>query len=225
MRLVAFMQYLRVLLVALVASLVARFFTPGVAEGPNPWLIAAPPVDWPAFGLTCALLVSCAWAGQRLRIPAGPMLLPLIAGASLQDFGLMTLELPRPLLVICYAVLGWSIGLRFTRAILVHAFKALPAVLASTLALLAICGGFGVALAHYAHVDAMTAYLATSPGGMDAIAIIAASTKIDMPFVMSLQTARILLVILIGPALARLVAGHEKASDRGQEATSSRGIE
>ena len=95
MRLVAFMQYLRVLLVALVASLIARFFTPGVADGPGPWLAAAPPLDWPAFALTCALLVSCAWLGQRLRIPAGPMLLPLIVGASLQDFGLMTLELPR----------------------------------------------------------------------------------------------------------------------------------
>ncbi len=209
MRLVAFMQYLRVLLVALVASLVARFVAPGA--GSSPWLAASAPVDWVNFGLTCALLVSAGWAGHRLRIPAGPLLLPLAAGAAVQDFGQMTLELPRFLLAACYAVLGWSIGLRFTRAILQHAFKALPAILASTLALIAICGGFGVLLSRYAHIDAMSAYLATSPGGMDAVAIIAASTKVDMPFVMALQTARILLVILIGPSLARLVADRTAA--------------
>jgi uncharacterized protein len=212
MRLVAFMQYLRVLLVALVASLVARFFAPGGGAA-SPLLAAAAPVDWTNFGLTCALLVSTCWAGHRLRIPAGPMLLPLAAGATLQDFGLLTLELPRFLLAACYAVLGWSIGLRFTRAILRHAFKALPAILASTLALIGLCGGFGVVLAHYAHIDALSAYLATSPGGMDAVAIIAASTKVDMPFVMALQTARILLVILIGPSLARLVADRSAAPE------------
>jgi hypothetical protein len=212
MRLVAFMQYLRVLLVALIASIVARVVTPGGGT-PSPWLATAAPIDWTHAGPTFALLVVSGWAGHRLRIPAGPMLAPLFVAATVQNCGLMMLELPRFLLIACYAVLGWSIGLRFTRAILRHALRALPAVLASSLALIAICGGFGFVLAHIARVDAMTAYLATSPGGMDAIAIIAASTKIDTPFVMALQTARILLVVLIGPALARMLA------DRAQKAT------
>jgi membrane AbrB-like protein len=204
MRLVAFMQYLRVLLVALAASLVARFFGPGVdAAAPA---MAELPVDWPAFGLTCLLLLGASWAGRILRIPAGPLLAPLIAGALAQDFGLMAIELPRPVLALSYALLGWTIGVRFTRDILLHALKSLPIVLASVLALLAVCGGFGVMLARLAHVDPMTAYLATSPGGLDAVAIIAASSKLDMPFVMALQTARILLVILIGPSVARFVA-------------------
>jgi membrane AbrB-like protein len=218
MRLVAFMQYLRVLLVALIASLIARFFTLGGAPPPASWFTtAASPVHWPAFGLTLALLVACAWAARRLRLPAGPLLLPLVVGAALQDFGLFTLELPREFLGLSYGILGWSIGLRFSRDILLHAFKSLPAILGSTLLLLALCGGFGVLLGHYAHVDAMTAYLATSPGGLDAVAIIAASTKLDMPFVMALQTARILLVILIGPTLARLLADWSASADAGIE--------
>jgi len=44
------------------------------------------------------------------------------------------------------------------------------------------------------------------PGGADSIAIIAASSKVDLPFVMAMQTARFLLVLLVGPSLARLVA-------------------
>ena len=53
----------------------------------------------------------------------------------------------------------------------------------------------------------LTAYLATSPGGADSVAIIAASSShVDVPFVMAMQMARFILVLLVGPALARAVA-------------------
>ena len=42
---------------------------------------------------------------------------------------------------------------------------------------------------------------------MDSIAIIAASSNnVDLEFVMALQTARLFLVIFIGPVLARMIA-------------------
>ncbi|MGP0104636.1 AbrB family transcriptional regulator [Rhodoblastus sp.] len=41
---------------------------------------------------------------------------------------------------------------------------------------------------------------------MDAVAIIAVSAKLDLPFVMALQTARVLMVIFFGPALARFLS-------------------
>jgi membrane AbrB-like protein len=159
-----------------------------------------------AFAETCVLLAVCAGINRLWRVPAGALLLPLVLGAGLQDAGLLTIELPRPLLAVSYAILGWSIGLRFDRAILAHALRSLPAVIASVTALLAVCGGFAWALARYAGIDPMTAYLATSPGGVDAIAIIASATKVDMPFIMALQTARLILVILLGPRLARMLA-------------------
>ena len=58
----------------------------------------------------------------------------------------------------------------------------------------------------FAGIDPLTAYLATSPGGADSVAIIAASSHVDVPFVMALQTGRFLVVLLIGPRLARFVA-------------------
>jgi uncharacterized membrane protein AbrB (regulator of aidB expression) len=62
-------------------------------------------------------------------------------------------------------------------------------------------------LVEVAGIDPLTAYLATSPGGVDSAAIIATSSKVDLPFVMSMQTARLLIVLCIGPALSRRVAG------------------
>jgi uncharacterized protein len=106
----------------------------------------------------------------------------------------------------CYAVVGWIIGLRFTREIVVYAARMLPRITTSILMLIIVCGGLAWVLHLALGTDMLTAYLATSPGGADSIAIIAASSKVDLPFVMAMQTARFLLVILIGPSLARMVA-------------------
>lgn len=207
MRLVAFMQYLRVLLVALVASLIARFLAPGAGAGAGALAGFFVPVAWPAFAATLAALLGAAFLAHRLRIPAGPLLAPLILGALLQNSGLLTLELPRSFLVLNYALLGWSVGQRFSRALLLHAAKALPATLISVAALIALCAGLSALLVILVHLDPMTAYLAMSPGGIDAVAIIAVSAKLDLPFIMALQTARVLMVILIGPAMARFLSG------------------
>jgi hypothetical protein len=106
----------------------------------------------------------------------------------------------------CYIVVGWIIGLRFTRETVLHAARQLPRVAATILTLILLCGGLAWVLHLALGTDMLTAYLATSPGGADSIAIIAASSKVDLPFVMAMQSARFLLVLLIGPSLARLVA-------------------
>jgi hypothetical protein len=51
-----------------------------------------------------------------------------------------------------------------------------------------------------AHVDALTAYLVTSPGCLDSVAIIAASTlQVDLSFVLAFQSVRLLLAIALAP--------------------------
>jgi membrane AbrB-like protein len=134
------------------------------------------------------------------------MLFALAAAAAMQNLGIMKVELPPWLLAPAYCIVGWSVGARFNRPILIHAARALPTLAAAILCLIAVCGGLAAALAYFAHVDALTAYLAMSPGGADTVAIIAASTKVDMPFIMAMQMARLLLILFAGPAIARIVA-------------------
>ena len=205
-RLVALMQYLRVLLVGVVATTVTRLCVPVHADAPLHLIPASPPLHARAFGETLALALVGAWIGRKARIPAGPFLLPMFAGVALQGFGLLQIELPWWLLAIAYATVGWSIGLRFTREMLRHAASLLPRVLGGILVLVAICGAFACVLARVAHVDALTAYLATSPGGADTVAIIASSSPVDVPFVMAMQSARFILVAFCGPFIARFVA-------------------
>lgn len=204
-RLVAFMQYLRVMMVTLGAAVVARIWvdTSGV-EIPRVWF---PAIEWPAFGATIALAVGGALLGRLLRLPT-PYLLGAMILAGIAHVGFdVPLQLPQWLLAACYALVGWSIGLNFTPAILRHAARTLPRIALSIIVLMAFCGLLAWLLVETMRVDPLTAYLATSPGGMDSVAIIAAAShQVDLSFVMALQAARFLMVLVLGPTIARLVA-------------------
>jgi membrane AbrB-like protein len=205
-RLVAFMQYLRVVFVAIAGSLIARFWC-HVSNSATAAVIWFSQIHWPAFAETLLFIGGCIFVGRKSRIPAGGILVPLVLGAILKDTGILNLELPPWFLAMSYALLGWNIGLRFTRNILVHAARALPQITLSVLLLMTFCGGMAWLLVEIAGIDPLTAYLATSPGGVDTAAIIGATSKVDLPFVMSMQTARLLLVLFIGPVLSRRLAG------------------
>ncbi len=204
-RLVAFMQYFRVVMVAIAASVLARFVVHAHGTGAAPVLWFAEP-HWIPLGETIAIGLIGGIVGRLLKIPAGVMLVPMFSGAILHGAGLVTIELPPWLLAISYVFLGWNIGMGFTRDILAHAVRVLPQIVFAILTLMLICGGLAFVLVRLVGIDPLTAYLATSPGGMDSAAIIGASTKVDLSFVMALQTVRFMVVILVGPAVSRFVA-------------------
>jgi membrane AbrB-like protein len=204
-RLVALMQYLRVVMVAGVAALVAKMFgvSTSQASGGIVWF---PAIAWLPLVETLALAIAGPLIARVLRIPAGAFLVPLVLGIMLTHFGWMTIELPPWLLAASYALVGWNVGLRFTRPLLIHAAKALPRIIACTLILIALCGAVALMLVWGAGVDPLTAYLATSPGGSDSIAIIAASTNVDVSFVMAMQTVRMIAVLFLAPILTKFIA-------------------
>jgi len=204
-RLVAFMQYSRVLLVALAAAFVARFWvgSEGTRIPGAPWLAT---VHWGNVATVLALAVLSQQLARLLRLQAWALLGPMTVLSGLHAAGWLTIDLPRWLLAAAYALIGWQIGLGFRRDALLHATKALPVIIGAALSLIAFCALVAWGLMRVAHVDALTAYLATSPGGLDSVAIIAASTsQVNLPFVLALQSVRLLLVIALAPPLTRLV--------------------
>ena len=56
----------------------------------------------------------------------------MVLATDLQDAAGLHVELPRSLLAVSYVLVGWPIGLRFTRDVLSPAVHALPRVLGST---------------------------------------------------------------------------------------------
>jgi hypothetical protein len=205
-RLVAFMQYLRVLFVASAASIVARLWIGHDAAAASAVPDLFPALDGRGFALTLAIVVGSAVVGLVSRLPSGAMLGPLFAAAILHGSGTVEFVFPPWLMTVAYAGLGWTFGLQFTRAALDHAARALPWIVLSILVLMGASAGMAVVLVKTLGVDPLTAFLATSPGGMDTVAIVAAASPVDISFVMALQAMRFFLLILIGPTLSKWVA-------------------
>lgn len=209
-RLVAVMQYLRVGMVAGGASLVARFWVgaPEIASAPTPWFPA------PDRGLLDALLLMAVGVvlTRITRMAAGTFLIPLLLGAFANGMGWLSPVTPEWMMALAYAVIGWAIGLRFSRDILRHTARALPRLAVSILLLMGLCGLMAAALVVFAGIDPLTAYLATSPGGADSVAVIAAASDVDMAFVMAMQTLRFIVVLATGPMIARFVAARVDAA-------------
>ncbi len=201
MRLVALMQYMRVACCALSTTLAAWCLghTGAALDHTSWWEISS----WPGLVVTVALTVVSPLLGVRFRIPGGALVLPLILGMAIKITGVIPIVLPQWLLALSYAVLGWGIGFRFTPKVLRHAARLFPYILGAIIILILANGVFGIVLMHWAKVDFLTAFLSTSPGGADSVAIIAASTNVNLPFVMAMQVSRFLMVLLAGPLLAQ----------------------
>ncbi len=205
-RLVAVMHKVRTLIVVALAAIVASLSAPHVvaagAAVKTGWF---PPVAWGWLLVTLTLAVGSAFFASWLRVFTGPMLVAMGVAVVLQGVGWIKIELPPWLLAVAYAIVGWTVGLGFTLPIIWYALRSLPLIIASTVALILYCGALGAVLVAVGGIDPLTAYLATSPGGADSIAIIAASTTVDMRFVMAMQITRLVVVMLIAPAFSRWV--------------------
>jgi uncharacterized protein len=201
-RIVAFMQYLRVTVVVLSASVVSRALLPAGAHPAAAGTTANDPV---ALLETVAVAAAGWWGATALKIPAGGLLGPMLLGAVLQATGTVRLAVPAPVLDAAYVAIGLAIGLLYTRATVRYVLRVLPQLLAATGVLLALCALSGALLVATVHVDALTAYLATTPGGLDSVTVIALGSGANVPLVLAVQTLRIFVVVLSGPSVAKLI--------------------
>lgn len=204
-RLVAVMVYVRVVMVAALASVVALVFTGHLSRPPmiDTWTLA---IDPSALALTAAIAAAGILIGHWSKLPAGALLCTMAIGAVLNLSDIARVSPPRLIMIPAYMVIGWRIGLGFTRETLSTTARALPRLVLASAVLLAFGGAMAWLLVRFAGVDPLTAYLATSPGGMDAVAVIASTSAANAPFVMALQVVRFLMVMIAGPALARYLA-------------------
>jgi hypothetical protein len=203
-RLVAVMQYLRVLVVVVLTPvLVALAF--GHPHGSDP---GATPSGAPLFGtatdwlLMLAALAIGALVAIATRIPAGSLLAPMVVAAVLTlvvgDF-----QVPEIVREPAFAAIGLQVGLRFTPSLVRAAGRLLVPTLLCIVGLLVACFGLALALAATTDASLLDAYLATTPGGLYAVLAAAFGTGADTTFVIAVQTLRLFVMILLAPLVVR----------------------
>ncbi|GAA1910285.1 AbrB family transcriptional regulator [Nocardioides lentus] len=209
-RVVAVVQYLRVLLILVVMPAVALTL-PGAGAGADTGP-ASGPTDLGGDLLFVLLAVGGGLLLHRLRpVSAGGLLLPLAVAAVVAASGLLgTVAVPVWLQWPAYALIGVQVGLRFTRDSLRAITRMVPVVLGLILGLVLACAAMGALLVLTTDVDPLTAYLATTPGGLFAVLATAVDGDADATYVLTLQVVRLLAILLLMPFLARWLARHPR---------------
>ncbi len=205
-RLVAFIQYVRVAEVVLVATVVSHFLA-GDITGVGPHVGSADPL---AMAVTIAIACLAIPAARIRWMPAAPILVAITAGSALQLNGAVQVSIPNWLLLGANITLGIQIGLLFTRQTIEYVTRIIPPIVVSSAVLILISAIAAYGVSQVMHVDQLTAFLATAPGSIDMIAIIAMTNHANVSFVLAHQVTRLLLVVLIGPILARRVTRQVK---------------
>jgi uncharacterized protein len=210
-RLVAFMQYARLVIVIVSISVLARAIGP---EGESVQQALTGSGDDTPLAARYALAVLVAglggWLGVRFNLPAGALVGAMLVGMIPGLLSIGPLAWPPFVLNGAYLLLGSRVGSRFDRAILRRLWALLPFVLGFVVGLIVVCAGIGWALHEATSLDLLTALLATSPGGIDAATIAALDTGANVTMVVSIQMARLLLMVLAGPFIVRRLVARSR---------------
>jgi hypothetical protein len=205
-RVVAFMQYLRVLVVVLITPLILAIGFPGHHGGPAAGLsMLGEPRDW-------LLSIGVALGGVAIarftRIPAGTLLAPLVlAAAVVLTIPGAEFTVPQLLAQSAFALIGLRVGLRFTMETVRLLGRVLVPVLLSIAVLLVLCFGLALLLEATTSATLVDAYLATTPGGLFATAAVAFGAHADTTFILAVQALRLLVMVLLAPLVVRRLTG------------------
>ena len=201
-RVVTVVQYLRVLIVLLTMPLVtAVVFHPSHGHGELSTADAGLPRDLLFVAISLALGTLLA---RLVRFPTASLLGPLAVAVAIALGGwLGEVRVPAPVQWVAFALIGAQVGLRFTRASLASIARMLPMVLVLIVGMIAATAGVGALLAWATPVDGLTAYLATTPGGLFAVLSTAADAGSDVTYVLAVQLCRLLVILALTPLLAR----------------------
>ncbi len=203
-RMVAVLQYLRVLLIVVLMPVVATVAY-GASAGGVGRVAGSTGPEWPAgllFAVGCSVVGLL--AGRLVRLPLAALLGPLVAAAVVDLTGLGGgAEVPGPLGSAAFLVIGLQVGLSFTRESLRTIGRALPLALAVIVGLILASAGLGAVLAAATGASALDGYLATTPGGLYAVLATASDSGADVTFVLAVQVLRLFAMLLSAPLVAR----------------------
>jgi membrane AbrB-like protein len=217
-RLVAFMQYLRVLVVVLITPLIAAAAFPARSGSGGAGAVGATPVLGSArdVAVTLGLALGGMVLNRLLTIPAGALLWSMLLS------GIVTLSAPTgwfaaPAVLqdAAFAAIGLQVGLRFTLGTLRQTGRLVVPMLVSILVLLVACFGLAIILNATTDASLADAYLATTPGGLYAVLAAAVGAGANTTFIVAVQGLRVVVMVLLAPIAVRWLVSRPRRPAAG----------
>lgn len=156
-----------------------------------------------------ALLVGASTAAgllmEKLRIPAGLMMGPILVSAGFELAGIVDGTAPMSLLIPANVILGVMIAARFTEFTFAEFRQALGESFTGFVIALAISVAGALIAAEVAGLPPALTLVAFSPGGLDAMTILAFALDLDPPYVAAHQVARYVGLAMLMPLVTAAV--------------------
>ncbi|WPG41191.1 AbrB family transcriptional regulator [Variovorax sp. EBFNA2] len=209
-RVIALMQHLRIVFVTLTAVAVAGLVgaSGGPAASPVPATVfLAGAVSADVVAVLGALIAAGVAVAMATRWRQAAFWLPLVVGSGLHLAHLSTVEIPVMVAAVAFAFGGCYAGLRFNRKVLLDCLHLMPAMLLGILLMTGSCIALmWPILRSFEGIDALTAFLAIMPGGIDAAVAVAHGMHASVPVILAVQVMRLIVVTILAPQMARLVS-------------------
>ena len=161
------------------------------------------------------ILAACAivgWPGARLlRIPAAQLVGPHALSAAAHLSGIVTPMPPAEVIAAAQVALGATIGARFVGAGFGETWRVILVSVGAALIMVVIAGIFAAALGELTGTSHTALFLAFAPGGLAEMSIIALSFGTAAAFVSTHHIVRIILLVIIAPALFRMARAGERS--------------
>ncbi|SFB20253.1 MULTISPECIES: AbrB family transcriptional regulator [unclassified Bacillus (in: firmicutes)] len=135
-----------------------------------------------------------------LHIPMPWLLGPLTGVVLGTKFLPIELYWPVALRDISMIIIGYTIGLSFTRTALTQIYEQLPSIVLMTILLLLLCALIALLISKMSGIDYPTILTGSIPGGLSQMVTLAEEMKtIDLSVVMYLQISRVMMIIFLVP--------------------------
>lgn len=113
---------------------------------------------------------------------------------------------------IAFNIIGLEVGLRLTPAALRAMGRMLPKVLLFVLLITGSCAALAYVVTLSTNISPANAYLATTPGGINAVLALASSVDANVTLVFAVQTLRLFAMVLLVPTALRWWLGRQAAA-------------
>lgn len=196
-------HFIRIVLVIVVVPLLFLIITGETHGSASGQTLESGPTDWQDWALFLLIAPVGLMVGQRLRLPAAPLLGPLAIAAVLQATGTLDLQAPLLLLNVAQLIVGATLGSRFANSTPRRLIIALGLGAVSVGVTLGIASGLAFVLSHWVPVRFQTLLISFAPGGITEMSLIALSLGVSPVLVSSHHLFRILFTVAVAVLVSK----------------------
>lgn len=152
------------------------------------------PLDLPVLAGWLAFGFLIGGVAERLRLHNGYLLMPVLVGAAVTASGVELSAVPEWMTDFAQLMFGLILGARYERAFFARHRLFIPFAVVNAIFIMTASAAVGIALAWAFDLPLATMIIATAPGGMAEMTIVAQALQIGVPIVIAFHMFRVIVV-------------------------------